>query len=317
MVVVQGKLQVRAKVGTYYTAFGLTMKGISYQNTSVAKNKIKFNGYEEQKNEFSDGSGLEWYDYKNRFYDNQLGRFFCSDRLSAKFPYYTPYQFAGNEPTIAIDLDGLEPLYVIDSKHPTDYSKKENRVAAKQALLTYLSFTDANDITVLVTSGTRGRARAINIDGTRATRLDQSSAVIGVFLPFVSGSAVKNVWRAIKTGAEGAQSLEKIAAKVGRISTALDEKHVVAAVNDILGNPVVINGKTYDHLKEVNDALSGVGNQLVELNKVINAGNLGDDALKAAQDMRSQLQKQKDSITDLLNRAREKAKELQNLQNGH
>ncbi|WP_090391202.1 RHS repeat-associated core domain-containing protein [Niabella drilacis] len=297
---------------THYYPFGLSMKGISYQNSSVVRNRIKFNGYEEQKNEFSDGSGLNWYDYKNRFYDNQLGRFFCVDRLAEKFPYYTPYQFAGNEPTVAIDLDGLEPLYIIDSKNPTDYSKKENRQAAKQALLKYLSATDANDAAVLATMGTRGSNNAINIDGTPATGIDKGFAIVGVAIPFVSGSALKSVWKAIKLGAEGTQLLEKIAAKVGRISTALDEKHITAAVNDILGKPVVINGKVYDHLKEVDNALTGVGNQLVELNKVIDSGDLGKDALKAAQDMRSQLQKQKDSITDILNRAREKAKELEN-----
>jgi hypothetical protein len=31
------------------------------------------------------------------------------DPLAAKYPFYTPYQYAGNQPVIAIDLDGLEP----------------------------------------------------------------------------------------------------------------------------------------------------------------------------------------------------------------
>ena len=71
--------------------------------------KLRFNGYEQQNNEFNDGSGIEWYDYKNRFYDNQIGRFFVQDRLADEYVYYSPYQFAGNEVPKAIDLDGLEP----------------------------------------------------------------------------------------------------------------------------------------------------------------------------------------------------------------
>lgn len=97
---------------TNYYPFGLVMAGISTKAPEKLENKFKFNGYEQQSREFSDGTGLEWYDYKNRFYDNQVGRFFCVDRLASDYPYYTPYQFAGNEVPNAIDLDGLEPYRV-------------------------------------------------------------------------------------------------------------------------------------------------------------------------------------------------------------
>ena len=89
------------------------MSGISSKalNFGSPENKLRFNGYEQQNKEFSDGSGLEWYDYKNRFYDNQIGRFFVQDRLATEYVYYSPYQFAGNQVPNAIDLDGLEPLF--------------------------------------------------------------------------------------------------------------------------------------------------------------------------------------------------------------
>ena len=78
-----------------------------------------------QADEFSDGMGFEMYGYKYRFYDHQIGRFISQDRLADKYPHYAPYQFEGNTVPNAIDLDGLEPLYIIDSKNPTDYSKPE------------------------------------------------------------------------------------------------------------------------------------------------------------------------------------------------
>jgi hypothetical protein len=38
-------------------------------------------------------------------------RFLSVDPLAAKFPYYSPYNFAGNTPIRASDLDGLEPNF--------------------------------------------------------------------------------------------------------------------------------------------------------------------------------------------------------------
>jgi hypothetical protein len=37
------------------------------------------------------------------------------DPLAPSYPWYTPYQFAGNMPISAIDLDGLEPKSVVNS----------------------------------------------------------------------------------------------------------------------------------------------------------------------------------------------------------
>ncbi|MES2731761.1 MAG: RHS repeat-associated core domain-containing protein, partial [Bacteroidota bacterium] len=49
------------------------------------------------------------YDYGFRIYNPGLAKFLSVDPLSPKYPWYTPYQFAGNMPIEAIDLDGLEP----------------------------------------------------------------------------------------------------------------------------------------------------------------------------------------------------------------
>ncbi len=49
-----------------------------------------------------------------RIYDPRLGRFLSVDPLSPEYPWYTPYQFAGNTPIRCVDLDGLEPKSVVE-----------------------------------------------------------------------------------------------------------------------------------------------------------------------------------------------------------
>ncbi|OFY83919.1 MAG: hypothetical protein A3F72_07940 [Bacteroidetes bacterium RIFCSPLOWO2_12_FULL_35_15] len=60
----------------------------------------------EKDNEVS-GNGNS-YDYGFRIYIPRLGRFLSVDPLTQSYPWYTPYQFAGNKPIVFIDIDGLE-----------------------------------------------------------------------------------------------------------------------------------------------------------------------------------------------------------------
>jgi hypothetical protein len=41
-------------------------------------------------------------------YDPRIAKFLSVDPLTKDYPWYTPYQFAGNKPIKFTDLDGLE-----------------------------------------------------------------------------------------------------------------------------------------------------------------------------------------------------------------
>lgn len=73
--------------------------------------RFGFNG-KENDNEVK-GEGNQQ-DYGMRVYDPRIGKFLSVDPLTLEYPWYTPYQFAGDMPIIAIDLDGKEPSYMID-----------------------------------------------------------------------------------------------------------------------------------------------------------------------------------------------------------
>ena len=85
------------------------MPGRKYTASSF-KYRYGFNG-KENDNEMK-GEGNQQ-DYGMRIYDTRLVRFLSEDPITDKYPELTPYQFAGNTPIQAIDLDGLEPWFAI------------------------------------------------------------------------------------------------------------------------------------------------------------------------------------------------------------
>lgn len=62
------------------------MAGKSSKASTTISNMHKYNGKEKQANEFSDGGGLESYDYGLRMYDGQIERWWQINPKVEKYP---------------------------------------------------------------------------------------------------------------------------------------------------------------------------------------------------------------------------------------
>jgi RHS repeat-associated protein len=105
---------------THYYPFGLTMAGISsnaLKGLNYPENRMKYNGKELQSKEFSDASGLEWYDYVARMYDVQIGRMAMADPHASNYYPLSPYSYVGNNPINSVDPDGRDIIVLNATSH--------------------------------------------------------------------------------------------------------------------------------------------------------------------------------------------------------
>jgi RHS repeat-associated protein len=321
-----------------------------------------FNGKEMDNEVKGDGNQ---YDYGFRIYDPRLGRFLSVDPSTESYPWYTPYQFAGNKPVMFIDLDGLEealPKTTFTKPVIRNVSESTCQGCTERAQALAMAKMRA-DLERLKNEYDDWRSKPENFGkptppqyekvaqnptpqatfnqggvlGTKEYKLFKANYdTYGQYLPgpsdivdgltalqelsngnYLSAAAAAfflipgaDIFKPIKAlkGA-GGELLEGYLKKFGNQAEHLTKLDIEGALKDIAKTPVVKHGKVWNHLKEVEDAMSGVGNQLEKLTKDINGGKFTDEVLKQAEVIRGTLQKQKDKLTNVLNEAKKNAKQ--------
>jgi len=99
---------------------------------------------------FDDDYGLNWYYFGARYYDADVGRWWSVDPLAGKYPGYSPFNYALNNPYKFVDINGLQPWkyakeYKTTGKGLTNHIKSiektvdavHNEIAERDAIVTF------------------------------------------------------------------------------------------------------------------------------------------------------------------------------------
>jgi RHS repeat-associated protein len=115
-----------------YYVYGANLGSTRTYISMALKYRYGFNRKENDPESTDAGEGLQ--DYGFRIYNPSLGKFLSVDPLAPKFPFYSPYHFAGNKPTESVDLDGLEDsgfTMQLDRQYSTAEGASKANAAAK------------------------------------------------------------------------------------------------------------------------------------------------------------------------------------------
>lgn len=137
--------------------------GRFFTRGNVRGYRFGFNGKE--RDDEGMGGGGSTYDYGFRIYNPQIGRFLSVDPLFRSFPWYTPFQFAGNMPIWCID--GLE-----EAKATMKYTVEiwENGVKLPDGSERTVGYTNYKAGTTVIQQGDEGgdvRTHLVKVSGTQ------------------------------------------------------------------------------------------------------------------------------------------------------
>jgi RHS repeat-associated protein len=246
------------------------------------------------------------------------------------------YEYTYNDPINSFDPDGLSPVSVFAKAVAKQGLKKAAKEAIeagiKSKLKAYASkkwaktFVDDAMTAVDVASGQAWWEYGVELipvagDVYGGVKLSKSAHKLWKVqqkfeaLSGAASKAVANAWTKLdinkKLTGKGSDLVEKAVKKFNNQGDHLTDSDVAGAVRDLFGEGVKkVDGSTFDHLKEVQESMSGMGNRLAALRQQIDSGAFDGDALKAAESLYSEVQKRLDSLKNALNQAQQAAEAL-------
>lgn len=261
-----------------YYPFGMVMdnRSASFGNPDT---RYKFTGKER---DIETG-----YDYFGaRYYDSRIGRWLSVDPLAEKYPGWSTYNYVANNPLKYFDSDGrginLGNEMRERFKNPIGYAFNQ---IAENVHASAKAFVRGN------ISGGLGYygAAVLNTLALPFDVLDPSGTAM-IYSPAVvlaegsqgarALSGLANSVRNIEAGEELGMARSIFQKIDNTITTHLKLEDITGAASDLAGKPITIGGKTYQHLKEVQDAQNGLANQISKLKNLLGNKDLSQEARK-------------------------------------
>jgi RHS repeat-associated protein len=254
--------------------------------TSSSGNNYKFTGKERDAE-----SNLDY--FLARYYSSQFGRLLSPDEFTGgpvdAFSASDPLP-PGPLPYATITNPQSLNKYTYTWNNPLRYTDPDGHFVDTLLDIAFI----AHDIYELAKNPNRENATALALD------------VAGAAIPFATGlgkgfKAAKALERAKQV-----ERAEELGSKIGSvfrkvdniIEKNLDAKTIEAAKRELKGETVALrpDGKPFDHVRKVQEAMQGLKNQIGELNKLLSDPNLSEKARKAVEGRLSKASKKLDEV---------------------